>query len=1649
MMKKSNKIKILAVLLFSMIVFTLFIQVSFLSLLNKDETQEQPIQKAKEIKSSAVITEFLYINQEDYNNNWTVVKDKYSFITGSGTLGDPYLISNTEFDGQNIHGAITINNSKNVNFKIKNCRFYNIGSSDSPSAAIQIIDSRNGTITGCDFSSSDDGNIGIKMFNGTWKMTIANNNFTNFKYAIYAESSYQNIISGNNIDENNVGIYLKLWCNMNEIYNNYLSENSIAGIFLTDSCWNNKISGNIINDNVVFGVLIAFSGNTKIYGNNSINNNGYGIYMTGSDWNNIENNTIISNNNDGVYISGSWWNNFTRNLIKDNVEVGVHIDESKGDSQNNYIYENDFINNGEHAIDYDYSNNWNKNNVGNKWDNYTQLTGGKDADDDGIGDAPYNFTGGRDYYPIYNDGLDAGPYPGVIWIDENSPQWNWTWAKDRYWFTGGDGGVLNPYTISPNIFWEGKIDGLGQYSCITLVNTHGPYFILEDLTLYNSGSAGINITDSGVGKIINCNSSNNGDGIFLDEAQFINISQCILNDNSRAGIFVTNDSMNNLAWDNSLSNNDYGIYIEDDSDNNNFTSNIILNSDLYGAYVSGAKVDVNDTVFYENTFQNKLTGDNAYDDGPDTIWYLNERGNSWDDYPDAPIYGKDADDDGIGDKSYDKIYGSANSIDKYPIYFDDLDEYALYIDDNATGPGAHNWTWASKRLFITGNGSAIDPYLIKDVSFNGSKLWDNSWPKCGITIKNSAEYNIYFKIENCTIYDAIDAGIYLNNASRGTIINNSIDISNNPNLKIGIHLTNSANLNNISYNTLNSFEKGLFMNYSCYSNYIKGNFMEWNDWGIILERWCSSNVLINNTLSNNNFAGLFFNNSCYVNNVTQCTISNNLDGIRFRKSCKSNEIFENDIKRNNQFDSKGVLILDNDSAYNIFYENNFTGNTIHVLDDGTYNRWNTTVYGNQIGNIWGNYTEIPGHADDDDDGIGDVPYPIRNSTGAWINNDFCPIYDDGHNGDKVFIDGLGVSPGYMSWNTVEKKSWCSGSGSLSDPYIISGLRIDAGGLNSCIILRDSSKNVMFYDCKGINAEDGGGKYFAGLRLINVSNVTITNCNFSLNGDFGIYITGFYWNPCEKIKIKENTLEDNGMSGIYGFDSIIESEIHKNNITDNELHGIHLYKHCDNNSIKWNTINDHSNGAGIRIENISENNLIYNNWLTLNKYGINLDDVNYNDIIKNDIADSTTDGIYLEERSGNFFIEDNRIYSSTESGINFVTVSEFWYFRNNVTIIDNEIYDNHEYGIELRDAEFCFIINNTLRINDRGIGVVKRCSQNKIIGNDIFDNFIVGLYFDIDCGGNYIYKNNFTGNFEHADDSALFPIENQWYFNLKGNYWDDYGDQGGKDSNDDGVGDDGIPYNVPSLMNLKDLYPIWWDAPNFTILKPQQNAQLSAEQNPEFVIKFDEGESYHLWYEIVGVGTSPITVKFTPPKIEGEDDYIEKIDNNLWKNTPQGQRTIRFYTNDSRGYVRYNDVLITKLNATIKEAPPPTAVDDDDDDGAGKDEEEEGLPWWLQAIFTGIISATAGLVIKMSYSAHKRKKELYRKVSDSFDRIDNLEIFLQDKLGTEEWAKLKGPIQQYQNHEISSKKLIKESKKSVGKRFIELFIRPKPKKRMKS
>ncbi|MBY8981454.1 MAG: hypothetical protein KGD57_00775, partial [Candidatus Lokiarchaeota archaeon] len=98
-----------------------------------------------------------------------------------------------------------------------------------------------------------------------------------------------------------------------------------------------------------------------------------------------------------------------------------------------------------------------------------------------------------------------------------------------------------------------------------------------------------------------------------------------------------------------------------------------------------------------------------------------------------------------------------------------------------------------------------------------------------------------------------------------------------------------------------------------------------------------------------------------------------------------------------------------------------------------------------------------------------------------------------------------------------------------------------------------------------------------------------------------------------------------------------------------------------------------------------------------------------------------------------------------------------------------------------------------------------------------------------------------------------------------------------------------------------------------------------------------------------------------------------------------------------------------------------------------------IPWYLQALLGGIISATVGIAIKITYSRFKKRQQLLSKMLFRIKKIDNIESFLKEKLGYKEWLKLKEPLEQYQNREINSKALIKRGKKELGDKFMDAFI----------
>ena len=139
-------------------------------------------------------------------------------------------------------------------------------------------------------------NTGIYSY--AQKLTIMNLKISEFWCAIELEYSSDNYIFGNEITNNNQGIWIHSSSN-NTLVDNNITDNS-NGISLTASY--NTVSGNTIADNRGYGIQLVWSFNN--ISENLITNNYRGIHLDSSCHNTFRNN-VFSDNTYGLYVSGS------------------------------------------------------------------------------------------------------------------------------------------------------------------------------------------------------------------------------------------------------------------------------------------------------------------------------------------------------------------------------------------------------------------------------------------------------------------------------------------------------------------------------------------------------------------------------------------------------------------------------------------------------------------------------------------------------------------------------------------------------------------------------------------------------------------------------------------------------------------------------------------------------------------------------------------------------------------------------------------------------------------------------------------------------------------------------------------------------------------------------------------------------------------------------------------------------------------------------------------------------------------------------------------------------------------------------------------------------------------------------------------------
>jgi len=526
-----------------------------------------------------------------------------------------------------------------------------------------------------------------------------------------------------------------------------------------------------------------------------------------------------------------------------------------------------------------------------------------------------------------------------------------------------------------------------------------------------------------------------------------------------------------------------------------------------------------------------------------------------------------------------------------------------------------------------------------------------------------------------------------------------------------------------------------------------------------------------------------------------------------------------------------------------------------------------------------------------------------------------------------------------------------GDGSISDPYIIENVKINAQSTGTGILIENSIDYFIIRNCIIYNSGNSG--YDAGIKLINVRNSQIINNNCSLNR-YGIVLywncinnqvlknilnnnthSGMYIHRCDGNTVTGNTVEFNGVFGIWLWYSH-GNTFEKNDANKNNLVGIFL-QYSNSSDIIGNEVNENIIEHGIKLDN-SNKNLLKNNTMNKNEgngiYLTGTEGCHYNVIDGNVAIDNDNDGIKVWGSTNNFFM-NNIVADSFYNGI-FIASSRYNVFdgnfgmdnghnaiclvdcnnsivkntfgknnshngiylrdSNEILISGNEFIENKFNGIFLDDTCLSNSLENNILYNNSGdgISIIDDSSNNNITGNIIKNNMLSGVTLQPLTSDNLFYENFFLQNGVQAVDDGL---NNEWNSTSIGNYWDNW-------TTPDitppfGIVDDPFPYIGGSAGSI-DYFPIVDDtAPTVTINSPTDDDIFGLEA-PNYNVTITDDFLFEMWYTMDG-GLHNYT--FT--------GFTGTIDQSAWDAMADGIITLTFYASDKAGNIRYKSIIIIK------------------------------------------------------------------------------------------------------------------------------------------
>lgn len=337
--------------------------------------------------------------------------------------------------------------------------------------------------------------------------------------------------------------------------------------------------------------------------------------------------------------------------------------------------------------------------------------------------------------------------------------------------------------------------------------------------------------------------------------------------------------------------------------------------------------------------------------------------------------------------------------------------------------------------------------------------------------------------------------------------------------------------------------------------------------------------------------------------------------------------------------------------------------------------------------------------------------------------------------DFIHVDG--------NWTATNSTyDWCSGSGTLLDPYVIENVTIESSSSSgSCIRIENTNEYFIIQNCTLYNAGDMvyvPPDQDAGIKLYDVQNGKIYQNNVSYNNGSGIYLLN-----TNNTEIVGNIVYNN--SGGISIRYSVNITITNNKVSNNTNFGIYLY-FSDNNNVSSNRVNNNTID-GVRF---------YFSY--------------YNSLINNTIFSNGGSGIYFTNLVLNSIVSRNKIYDNGQYGF-------YFYRSDNNTISNNTIYNNVNYGIFSRRCANNIITNNNISDHQYGIYMYSSipgapASNNTITDNSIFNNFR-GIYLTQEAHNNNISNNNIFKNgfgiYPYYDKGYNSIMDNTIYNNSNGIY----------------------------------------------------------------------------------------------------------------------------------------------------------------------------------------------------------------------------------------------------------------------------------------